>query len=134
MEGMSTAAAAGVSNTAQPSRTLEITAGDDLRFTPEALRVQAGETIAFKVTNTGTVPHEFVIGDEAVQQEHEEEMVSGEGMAGMDDDASYAVDVPAGETATLIYTFGTEGTLLYGCHVPGHYGAGMRGVITITDQ
>ena len=133
-DGMSTVVAAGMPTTAQPSRTLEIRAGDDLRFTPEAIRVQAGETIAFKVSNIGTVPHEFVVGDEAVQQEHEEEMVSGKGMTGMDDDASYAIDVPAGETTTLIYTFTKEGTLIYGCHVPGHYGAGMRGVITVTGQ
>lgn len=133
-EGMSTTAAASVPSAARPSRTLEIITGDDLRFTPATMTVSAGETIAFKVTNRGTVPHEFVIGDESVQQEHEQEMANGDGMSGMADDASYAVDVLAGKSATLIYTFTKEGTLLYGCHVPGHYDAGMRGIITITDR
>jgi uncharacterized cupredoxin-like copper-binding protein len=134
MDGMATPAAASAPNRAQASRTLAITTGDDLRFMPATMRVAAGETIAFKITNTGTVPHEFVIGDELVQQAHEQEMLRGDSMSGMTADASYAVDVPAGKRATLSYTFGRAGTLLFGCHVPGHYGAGMRGVITITDK
>ena len=42
-----------------------------------------------------------------------------------------AVNVPAGRAARLVYTFDQPGTLEYGCHVPGHYAAGMRGTITI---
>jgi len=41
------------------------------------------------------------------------------------------VNVPAGQSATLVYTFNNPGTLIYGCHVPGHYLAGMRGTITV---
>jgi uncharacterized cupredoxin-like copper-binding protein len=37
------------------------------------------------------------------------------------------VEVPAGTTARLIYTFDQPGTLEYACHVAGHYAAGMRG-------
>jgi len=83
------------------------------------------------------VPHEFVIGDEAVQAEHEQEMADGE-----DDEMAeeamgekpYAVDVPPHETVTLVYTFNEPGTLLYGCHVPGHYAAGMVGTITVEPR
>ncbi len=42
-----------------------------------------------------------------------------------------AVEVPAGGSARLVYTFDQPGTLDYGCHVPGHYAAGMRGTITV---
>jgi uncharacterized cupredoxin-like copper-binding protein len=42
------------------------------------------------------------------------------------------VDVPAGQSVRLVYTFDNPGTLEYGCHVPGHYPAGMRGTITIS--
>ncbi|MBO0884894.1 MAG: multicopper oxidase domain-containing protein, partial [Mycobacterium sp.] len=62
------------------------------------------------------------------QQAHESEMTSGSGMM----DEPNAVDVPAGGTVQLVYTFDQPGTLEYGCHVPGHYGAGMRGTITIS--
>jgi uncharacterized cupredoxin-like copper-binding protein len=43
-----------------------------------------------------------------------------------------AVDVPAGGAARLVHTFDQPGTLEYGCHVPGHYAAGMLGTITVT--
>jgi len=46
----------------------------------------------------------------------------------------YAVDVPAHATVTLVYTFDHEGTLIIGCHVPGHYAAGMRGTITVQPR
>jgi uncharacterized cupredoxin-like copper-binding protein len=39
---------------------------------------------------------------------------------------------PAGKTVRLVYSFDQPRTLEYGCHVPGHYAAGMRGTITIT--
>ncbi|HEX5416079.1 MAG TPA: heavy metal translocating P-type ATPase, partial [Chloroflexota bacterium] len=120
------------SNSAKPaavSRVIELTTTDQLRFVPDAVNVHTGETVAFKISNQGTLPHEFVIGNAAVQAEHEQEMASG-AMSAMDD-ASYAVAVPAGQTATLVYTFNQPGTLLYGCHVPGHYTSGMRGTITV---
>ena len=41
------------------------------------------------------------------------------------------VEVPAGATAQLIYTFDQPGTLEFACHVAGHYAAGMRGT---TDE
>jgi len=43
----------------------------------------------------------------------------------------YALTIPPGETATLVYIFDKPGTLLYGCHITGHYTAGMKGTITI---
>jgi len=51
----------------------------------------------------------------------------------MGNDTAYAVQIPAGQTATLVYTFSKPGTLIYGCHVSGHYAAGMRGTITVNQ-
>jgi uncharacterized cupredoxin-like copper-binding protein len=118
---------------AVPDRTITIDTTDAMRFSPDTIEVSAGQTIAFVVRNGSAAPHEFVIGDAAVQQEHEEEMASGNEDS-MDDmgDNPYAVDVPAGETRTLVYTFDEAGTLEFGCHVPGHYPAGMKGTIVIT--
>jgi Cu+-exporting ATPase len=116
---------------AVPDRTVQIEATDQLRFGPDQISVSKGETIAFVITNTGSLPHEFVIGDESVQAEHEAEMATGEDEMDEMDDKPYAVDVPAGETVTLVYTFDEEGELIAGCHVPGHYGAGMKATITV---
>lgn len=57
-----------MSSTTQPpaaARTVRVTANDRLRFRPAALSVKAGETVAFTVTNSGKLAHEFVVGDQA---------------------------------------------------------------------
>ena len=38
---------------------------------------------------------------------------------------------PPGETIVTTVTFPSTGSLLFGCHLPGHYAYGMRGMITI---
>ena len=114
-------------------RSIAIETTDELRFNLSDIDVREGETIAFTITNSGSIEHEFVIGDAKVQAEHEAEMASG-GMGEMDKDEGNAVSIPAGKTATLIYTFDKPGTLLYGCHVAGHYAAGMEGTITVQGR
>lgn len=37
-----------------------------------------------------------------------------------------------GETQEVTVTFDRAGTILYGCHVPGHYAAGMVGTLDLT--
>ena len=109
------------------SRTINVETTDALRFIPDQLNVRAGETVAFQINNSGVLPHEFFVGTPAEQQAHEAEMSSGS--ATMDE--PNAVDVPAGGSAQLIVTFDNPSTLEYGCHVPGHYAAGMLGTITV---
>jgi uncharacterized cupredoxin-like copper-binding protein len=114
-------------------RSIAIETTDQLRFDPSAIDVREGETVAFTITNSGSVEHEFVIGDAQVQAEHEAEMTSG-GLNEMDQEEGNAVSIPPGKTATLIYTFDQPGKLLYGCHVAGHYAAGMEGTITVEGR
>ncbi|MEA2528272.1 MAG: P-type Cu+ transporter [Thermomicrobiales bacterium] len=130
--GMGSSGSTETAELALPDRTIVVDTTDQLRFSPDAITVREGETVAFVVRNESEAPHEFVIGDEAVQAEHEQEMATDEEES-MDEmgDKPYAVDVPAGETRTLVYTFDEPGTLLFGCHVPGHYPAGMKGTITV---
>lgn len=72
--------------------------------------------------------HDFTLGDEATQEEHEEEMAE---MGGMAQDQANAVTVAAGETKELTWTFTKSGSVLIGCHQPGHYDGGMKGQITV---
>jgi len=74
------------------------------------------------------VPHEFFVGTTEDQLEHEREMATSAPMHA----EPGQIDVPAGQTVRLVYTFDQSGTLEYGCHVPGHYAAGMRGTITVS--
>lgn len=98
-------------------------------YQPASIEVAAGETVTFEVANVGEAVHEFVLGDTGTQQAHEEEMAEMGG--GMAHDEPNALVLQPGETKTLTWTFSEPGTLLYGCHEPGHYDAGMVGEITV---
>ena len=108
--------------------TVEVRMTDDLRFEPETFTFQAGETVRFEITNAGAIVHEFLIGDVAAQEEFEEEMSAGDGMA---HDSDSGVSVEPGQTETFDYTFNQAAELLAGCHEPGHYDAGMVATITV---
>jgi len=60
-----------------------------------------------------------VIGDEATQDEHEVMM----------EDEPNELALAGGESGELTWTFTEAGRLLFGCHVPGHYDAGMVGTL-----
>lgn len=108
--------------------TIEIEAQDAPAFSPERLEFEAGETVRFVVHNGGANPHEFVLGDEAAQAAHAQDM--GE----MDHDGGQllaALELPPGATRETTVTFDEPGELIYGCHEPGHYEAGMLGVVTV---
>lgn len=118
----------GGSPTDQGPRTVQVEMTDELRFEPAEFTFQAGETVRFEVTNAGQIVHEFLIGDEAAQDEFEMEMSEGDGMA---HDTEAGVSVEPGESETFEYTFAEAGDLLAGCHEPGHYGGGMKTTITV---
>ena len=104
-------------------------------FSPSQITVPAAKTIRFEVSNPGVVPHELVIGDRHVQDDAEKAMASGG--AGHGTHSHGAREAPsvylgAGESGTLEATFDTPGELLIGCHVPGHWAAGMKGTFTVT--
>jgi uncharacterized cupredoxin-like copper-binding protein len=116
-------------------RTVEISTGNELVFDPAEVTVARGETITFVITNDGDLMHDFVIGDEAAQEDHAEEMAASEeemAMEGGQHGGANAVSVPAGETVELTWVFdGETDGLLYGCHQAGHYEAGMVGEIIV---
>ncbi len=104
------------------ARTIRI---EHSRFAPGAFEVAAGETVTFTVVNDDPIDHEVIIGDEAVQRLHEsgDEQHHGEEPG--------EISVAALSTAETTVTFGAPGRVFFGCHLPGHYAYGMKGVITI---
>jgi len=129
-------AACGAGSPATPSATagptgpriVEVKLTDDLRMDPAAMTVKAGQPIHFVVANTGTLEHEFFLGDAAAQMAHGEEMM---GMPGMGHDEPNGIGLVPGVTKTLDYTFAAPGTYEAGCHVNQHYVAGMKMAITV---
>jgi uncharacterized cupredoxin-like copper-binding protein len=109
---------------------IEVSLSDMMRIEPATMTVPAGRPVTFVVTNTGTVLHEFTLGDEADQAAHDREMMEAGGMS-MPKDEEDAIGVEPGQTKELTYTFAAPGATLAGCHVIGHYAAGMKAEITI---
>jgi uncharacterized cupredoxin-like copper-binding protein len=97
------------------------------RFHPSTFDFAAGTTVRFVIHNTDPIDHEFILGSRAVQDHIEH-------TAHPDHDGSVPgqISVPAGTTVETTYTFGRPGTVLLGCHIPGHYGYGMRGSVRVT--
>jgi uncharacterized cupredoxin-like copper-binding protein len=118
-----------------PSRTVRVVMQDSFRYEPAELVVKAGEVVRFEVVNAGTLPHEFLVGDADRQEGFEREMADG-GMGGMDhgseDGPLPGVMLEAGGTDSFVFSVPAKaGELIYACHVPGHYAAGMRGRLTV---
>ncbi len=119
-----------VAPSAEPlSGEVKVVMNDTMRFAPDPITVKAGEEVTFVVTNEGLIVHEFFVGTEAAQVEHAAEMAAGAMGHGHDN----ALSLKAGETGSLTMTFADAGSLLIGCHEPGHYDAGMKSTLTVVD-
>ncbi len=127
----SRAATARLGDEAKADRTVEITMSDDLKFEPATVSVKRGETVAYKVVNPSKIDHEFTVGDAAFQEAHDTEMKTRPSGITMANEAM-SIALPPGQTKTITFTFPTSGRLVYGCHEPGHYSAGMKGEIKVT--
>lgn len=96
------------------------------RFVPSTISVPAGAEVRFVVDNTDPIHHELIVGDQSVQDKHENGTEAHHGAIPGE------VSVPADQVATTTYVFDKPGKVLMGCHLPGHWTYGMRGVITVT--
>jgi uncharacterized cupredoxin-like copper-binding protein len=94
---------------------------DTLKFMPDSVTVSKGETIRFVLTNVGQVTHEFQVGPA--------DMVAADnvdGVLNVEKD-----ELVAGHTFAVDYTFSGDGPYAYACHEPGHFEAGMKGVVVL---
>jgi uncharacterized cupredoxin-like copper-binding protein len=123
------------------SRTVDVVMTDNA-FQPTQLRVARGETVTLRFTNNGSVQHEALIGDAQAQAKHHADMSASTsrmehgdmnmgGHGGMEGSEN-SVTVPPGMTGEITHTFDDSGTVLIGCHEPGHWDGGMRSTITVT--
>ena len=114
---------------AMATRTVKVDTVNGFAFTPESVKVEAGETVTFKVTNRDKVEHEFVLGNSNYQDLHESQMKAG---GVYHDYSEYSVHVLPGQTASVTWRFERSGRIEYACHVAGHYDAGMIGEIRVS--
>jgi uncharacterized cupredoxin-like copper-binding protein len=88
--------------------TITVTAGkpSEFKFALSAARIPAG-TVTFKVTNAGTIVHDFKIAGKKTR------------------------NLAPGQSQTLRVTFRKGARYPYLCTVSGHAAAGMKGVLTV---
>ena len=118
----------------------------DFKFTPGLITLQSGVPAEIVLVNKGVVEHEFMVyvapkgkvgdWDEYVMPntyftnigEVEGEF---EGLGAVAGTSIFEVEVKKGKTAELKFTPTRKGTFEMGCHVEGHYQAGMKGVLVV---
>jgi uncharacterized cupredoxin-like copper-binding protein len=116
---------------AKVTRTVQVNMADTMRFTPASISVKQGETIRFVVRNSGKVKHEFVLGTEKELKEHYEQMKKFPEMEHAD---SNMVTVDPGQAGEVIWQFTKAAPVEFACLYPGHFGAGMKGLIKVADS
>lgn len=136
-DGTSSDDHAGDSTDVAVDRTVEIEMSE-FAFTPADLSFEAGETVRFVFTNVGEASHEAVLGDRHVQEEHETTMAEGadDHSDNGEDPGGHQEDIPSvtvepGETGEFVHTFTEPGELMLGCHLPGHWDAGMQATLEV---
>lgn len=110
------------------ARTVNVVMSDEMRFSPETVTVKRGETIRFVVKNAGELRHEMTLGTMEELVEHAAVM---EKHPDMEHDDPNAVTVEPGQTKTILWKFTKAGSFDFGCLVPGHMPAGMKGRIVV---
>lgn len=110
------------------TRTVEVDMTDNMRFNPASIRVKQGETIRFKVKNSGQLKHEFVLGTDKELKEHYQVMLK---HPEMEHEEPNMITLAAGKTGEVVWHFTKAGKVDFACLQPGHYDAGMKGAVTV---
>jgi uncharacterized cupredoxin-like copper-binding protein len=115
----------------------------DYLYVPDPIDLVPGETVRLQVVNGGLDWHEVVIGDQAVQDAWE---VAEAATVGAPPGPTPAVSVPpgtgglrlvvsSGERSDVVWTVPGDpaevASLIFGCHIPGHYARGMRAEVRV---
>ena len=110
------------------TRTVIVDMKDDMRFHSSNFNVKQGETIRFVAKNSGKVKHEMVLGTEKDLQDHYEVMKKNPEMEHADDNM---VTVAPGKSGEIIWQFTKAGKVDFACLQPGHFDAGMKGLVNV---
>jgi azurin len=132
-------------STALAQRTIDIVGTDNMKFDVTTIEAKPGEEITIKLTTKSQIPkmamsHNVVVIDkdadveavaqasmrardnDYIAQEYEDQIIAATGLAG------------GGETVEVTFTVPEEpGNYEYICSFPGHFQAGMKGVLTVKE-
>jgi uncharacterized cupredoxin-like copper-binding protein len=97
-------------------------------FTPEHIEVRPRTTVRFVVDNADPIGHELIIGDAEVHLRHEN------GTERTHPPRPGEVSIAGLSTAETTFTFGDPGSVLFACHLPGHFAYGMSGTVDVVQR
>lgn len=99
-------------------------------YEPPRIEVHRGETIRFIVENQTDLPHEVFIGSPDGQASHAQaHQAAGPSVAKLEDEGPATLSIPPNGTGQLEYRFDDPAVTMIGCHLIGHWEAGMRAEI-----
>ncbi len=124
-------------------RTVEITGGDDMKFSLTSIPAKPGETIKIKLVSKGTLPkiamaHNFVLlklgakqldfvnaaamarATDFIPPDMKDQVLAATALAGPGETVEVTIKVPA-----------AAGSYPYLCTFPGHFAAGMKGTLDV---
>lgn len=113
------------------TRTVNVDMRDDMKFHADIFDVKQGETIRFVAKNSGKVKHEMVLGTAKDLKDHYEVMKKNPEMEHAD---ANMVTVAPGKTGEIIWQFTKSGKVDFACLQPGHYDAGMKGMVKVAGK
>lgn len=116
------------------ARTIEIVAreGDGkMSYSLDKIEVKVGEQIRFKLKNDGELAHEFMLDSFENNAKHKIQMQKNPEMEHDDPNGKRLEPKKSGE---LIWRFTKAGTFELACLIPGHYEAGMKGVVVVSAK
>jgi uncharacterized cupredoxin-like copper-binding protein len=97
-------------------------------FKPDLNTLKQGEVIEFVVRNDGSIRHGFSIGNAEDQVIHAEMMLIMPDMIHKDPNM---ISLDTGESGSLLWRFLGDDTVVFACHQPGHFEAGMKHIVVI---
>ncbi len=109
--------------TTGPTSSSDISAAaEEFSFSPDVWMAGAGSEVTLQFENQGAVRHTWVILSSPIESESEfsEDLIV------------FETSAEAGEAVTNTFTAPAVGTYQVICKVPGHFGAGMEGLLTVT--
>ena len=98
------------------------------RFEPDRIRVVPGTTVRFVMDNQDPIGHELIVGDAEVHRRHEL------GTEPAHPPRPGEVSVAALSKAETTFVFDDPGSVLYACHLPGHFRYGMSGTVEVPED
>jgi len=108
---------------------IDMTEGNGtMAYSLNRIEIAQNETVRFVLKNMGALDHEFVLGTRSENKAHAEMMAA---MPSMEHSDKNRARVASGRSSSFVWRFSHKGEFEFACLIPGHYEAGMHGIVVV---